>query len=280
LLAAGVAVVIDIHSTASPEVDSPIFSERLEDGSDFLPVFLVFWENFARHLNERDPDRVFLELINEPVFEDMPEDWPPLLAELAAAARRGAPEHTLLVSGAGWSNIDGLLQLGPLPDKNIIYYFHFYEPFPFTHQGADWAGDEVVNLHDIPYPSSREAVQDAMSRPGSIRDLQTIITYGDEAWNYKKIRARIQQAADWAEEHRVRLLCDEFGAYGETIPSEQRAVWVKDVRLALESFGIGWAMWEYDGDFALVTREHVSGGLIIRPDPDLWEALGLSLPMP
>jgi endoglucanase len=275
LLAAGLAVVIDIHSTASIEDDSPIFSERLENGSDFLPIFTEFWENFARHLSARDPDRVFLELLNEPVFENNSEDWPPILAQLVAAARRGAPEHTLLVSGAWWSNIDGLLQLDPLPDQNVIYYCHFYEPFPFTHQGADWAGPEVLTLHDIPYPSSPQAVQIALSLTRSYRDRKTITEYGNETWNYDKIHERIQQAADWAQKYNARLVCDEFGAYGETIPSEQRAIWIKDVRLALESLGIGWAMWEYDGDFALVSREQTKIGVVITPDKNLLDALGL-----
>jgi endoglucanase len=275
LLAAELAVIIDIHSTASLEDDSPNFSERLEDGSDFMPDFTQFWENFARHLSARDPDWIFLELLNEPAFEENTEDWPPMLSQLAAAARQGAPEHTLLVSGAWWSNIDGLLLLEPLPDENVIYYFHFYEPFPFTHQGADWAGPEVLTLHDVPYPSSPEIVQNAITMAGSRQDRQTISDYGDESWNYDRILERIQQAADWAKEHNVPLLCDEFGAYAETIPSEQRALWVKDARLALESFGIGWAMWEYDGDFALVDREQTGAGLVITPDENLVDALGL-----
>lgn len=276
LLTAGLAVIIDIHSTASPEVDSPVFSERLEDGSEFLPTFLLFWENFARNLSTRDPEMVFLELLNEPVFEDHPEDWPSILTQLAAAARRGAPEHTLLVSGTSWSDIDGLLMLDPLPDRNVIYYFHFYEPFPFTHQGADWAGEEVLTLHDVPYPSSPETVQSVITLADSDQDRQTITYYGDERWGYDKIHARIQLAADWADDHNVRLLCDEFGAYGETISPAQRAIWVRDVRLALESFGVGWAMWEYDGDFALVTREGTPTDLVIQPYADLVDALGLS----
>jgi endoglucanase len=280
LLSAGLAVVIDIHSTASPEANSPVYSERLEKGSNFLPIFQAFWENFARHLSTRDPDWVFLELLNEPVFDGHPEDWPSIPAQLATAARRGAPEHTLLVSGASWSNIDGLLELEPLPDQNVIYYFHFYEPFPFTHQGADWAGSEVLTLHDVPYPSSPEAVQKAISLAGSNHDRQTITDYGGENWNYEKIHTRIQMAADWAKTHQVRLLCDEFGAYGETIPSEQRALWVRDVRLILESYGIGWAMWEYDGDFALVKREQTPGGLVIQPYADLADALGLTVVNP
>jgi endoglucanase len=276
ILAAGLAVNIDIHSTASPEDNSPVYSERLEDGSKFLPTYLSFWENFARHLSTRDPETVFLELLNEPAFENHPEDWPPILTQLAVAARRGAPEHTLLVSGTSWSGIDGLLMLDPLADKNVIYYFHFYEPLTFTHQGADWAGDEVLTLHDIPYPSSPEVVQNAFSLAASNRDRRTISDYGDERWNHAKILGRIQLAADWAERNNTRLLCNEFGAYGETIPPAQRAIWVRDVRLALESFGIGWAMWEYDGDFALVKRDHTPTGLMIQPYVDLLDALGLS----
>jgi endoglucanase len=279
LLAAGLSVVVDIHSTASPEENSPVYSEKLEKDHAFLALFAAFWEAFAGHLARHDSERIFLELLNEPLFEGEAEDWPPMLAEIAAAARRGAPEHTLLVSGTQWSNIDGLVQLEPLADRNIIYYFHFYEPLTFTHQGADWAGPEVLTLHDIPYPSSPELVQKALSLTESYRDRQTITAYGNETWNYDRIRERIQQAADWAKEHHVRLLCDEFGAYGETIPSAQRAVWVKDVRLALESFEIGWAMWEYDGDFALVTRGQTVSGVVITPDQYLMDALGLKLAM-
>ncbi|MBN2258890.1 MAG: cellulase family glycosylhydrolase [Anaerolineaceae bacterium] len=275
LLAAGLAVVVDIHSTASPEENSPVYSERLEKDRAFLSLFTAFWEAFAGHLARYDSERVFLELLNEPLFEGEADEWPPMLNEIAMAARRGAPEHTLLVSGTQWSNIDGLLLLEPLPDQNIFYYFHFYEPLTFTHQGADWAGDDVLNLHDIPYPSSTDFVSNALSLADSKRDRETISSYGQEFWNYEHIRARIQKAADWADRHNVKLICDEFGAYHETITAEGRAVWVRDVRLALESFRIGWAMWEYDGDFALVKREMSGGSLVIQPYAALMAALGL-----
>jgi len=44
----------------------------------------------------------------------------------------------------------------------------------------------------------------------------------------------------------------------------------------LEPFNkTGWAIWEYDGDFALVKREYRSGNLISLPDQDPLKALGL-----
>ncbi len=271
----GLAVIVDIHSTASPEAQVPIFSEKLENDSDHLETFLAFWQSFARHLSSYDPELVFLELINEPVFEDDPEDWPPIMEKLVVAARSGAPDHTLLVSGARWSNIDTLVELEPLADRNIIYYFHFYEPMTFTHQGADWAGTEVLHLRDVPYPSSPEIVSNVVENADNNRDRETIRYYGEERWNAEKIRERIRLAARWAEQHDVRVICSEFGAYAETIPAAQRAVWIQDVHVALEEFGIGWAMWEYDGDFRLVIRNPSPTGGSIQPLPELIEALGL-----
>jgi hypothetical protein len=50
-----------------------------------------------------------------------------------------------------------------------------------------------------------------------------------------------------------------------------RAAWIKDVRTALEHHGIGWAMWEYDSTFGVVT---VQNGKKV-PDPLTLGALGL-----
>jgi hypothetical protein len=53
-----------------------------------------------------------------------------------------------------------------------------------------------------------------------------------------------------------------------------RIRWVADVRTALEMYGIGWTMWDYSGDFGLVTKqaerivvdEAVVAALGLRPD--------------
>jgi len=53
-------------------------------------------------------------------------------AKLAAAIREGAPQHTIIASGAHWSDDDDLVFLEPLRDPNVIYAFHFYESHIFT----------------------------------------------------------------------------------------------------------------------------------------------------
>jgi hypothetical protein len=50
-----------------------------------------------------------------------------------------------------------------------------------------------------------------------------------------------------------------------------RAAWLRDTRTALEDQGIGWAVWDYQGSFAVVTKTDGKAA----PIPAIAEALGL-----
>jgi hypothetical protein len=45
------------------------------------------------------------------------------------------------------------------------------------------------------------------------------------------------------------------------------------MRVALEKSHIGWAMWDYQTNFGVVTKQNG----ITTPDPDILDALGLHL---
>ncbi len=265
------AVVIDLHSTSLADSDASNYSGALEDPA-FVDTFEQFWRSFAAYLSTRDPEMIFFEPMNEPVFEADPQQWPPIQARLLAAIREAAPEHTLIATGALWSNMETLLALEPLDDTNIIYNFHFYEPFIFTHQGATWTWEGVLNLADLPYPSSPDAVAPVIERLRNEDQKGYVRQYGLERWNADKIDSMIARAAAWGEEHGVRLLCDEFGAYSVHAPLEDRAVWVGDVRRALEKYNIGWAMWDYDDAFGLL----LATGTRPLVNPLIAESLGLA----
>ena len=51
----------------------------------------------------------------------------------------------------------------------------------------------------------------------------------------------------------------------------QRAAWLRDTRTALEDQGIGWAVWDYQGSFAVVTKKDGKA----EPIPGIADALGL-----
>lgn len=263
ILDQGLAVVIDMH----PESN---FKQELSTQADFVEQFADFWRALARHYSTLNPDYVFFEILNEPEERDRYR-WYGVEAKLAQAIREGAPQNTIIATGAHWSANDELVFLDPLHDPNVIYNFHFYEPHTFTHQGATWGVNYWHFLHGLAYPSNPEnAERVAPLVPDAINRLQ-VLRYGFDHWNSERIDMEIGQASAWAKRWNVPLVCNEFGAFRPYMDPKYRAAWLKDVRTALEHHVIGWTMWEYDGSFGVVTVEN--GKKV--PDPLTLGALGL-----
>jgi endoglucanase len=263
ILAHNLAVIVDIHP-------SDEFKIRLNKEDRHVEAFARFWTSLAKHLSSRDPERVFLEVINEPMVED-PYRWYGIQAKLIAAIRAGAPQHTIIASGHRWSGLYELLALQPYSDPNIIYNFHFYEPFTFTHQGATWAGNNLPYFQKVPYPASRDAVTQILDTVTDEPARLVLQQYGESGWNAERIDREIGAAAAWAAKRHVFLTCNEFGAFRRFALPEHRAAWIRDMRVALEKYGIGWTMWDYAGGFGVVTKTNSEA----TPDEIIVSALGL-----
>ena len=259
----GLAVVIDLH----PESD---FKARLANDDEFVEQFADFWRALAEHYSTWDADRVFLEVLNEPELTDRYR-WLGVQMKLAAAIRQGAPAHTIIAAGARWSSDDELVFQEPLHDPNIIYNFHFYEPYIFTHQGATWGAYYWHWLRGVRYPSTAESAERAAALAPSEVDRLQVIRYGRERWDAARIESEMKQAAEWARRRGVPLVCNEFGVYREYSDPQDRAAWLHDVRTALERNGIGWAMWDYSGSFGVVTKKD---GKAVA-DEEVLRALGM-----
>lgn len=262
LLGQGLAVIVDIHP-------SDEFKVRLKDERQ-VENFAKFWRALSEHLSKRDPEKVFLETINEPMVED-PYRWYGIQAKLIAAIRAGAPNHTIIASGHRWSGLWEMLALEPYGDRNIIYNFHYYDPFSFTHQGASWAGPNLQFYRNVPYPSSPESVAKILDQVTDEPAKFNLLRYGEDRWNAERIDHEISMAAAWAAKHGVLVTCNEFGAYRRFADASDRARWIVDMRAALEKHGIGWTMWDYAGGFAVVNK--VNGHA--TPDAGVVKALGL-----
>jgi endoglucanase len=264
LLSSGLAVVFDLHP-------SDEFKLRMRTDDRFVEAFADFWRALAQHLSARDPERLFLEVVNEPMVED-PFRWMGIQTRLAAAIREGAPQHTIIATGPRWSSVDELLRIEPLADRNVVYTFHFYEPHNFTHQGATWGSAVWPHLKGVPYPSTPEIVAPLLSSVDDAAARGALKQYGEERWDAAHVEREIARAAEWARRRGVPLTCNEFGVYRAYTHAPDRLRWLTDVRAALERHGIGWTMWDYAGGFGVAVREQ--GGRA-ELDPDTAAALGL-----
>ena len=243
LLKHDLAVVLDLHdeNKTGPEKD-PAYQKTL----------ITLWGALAGHWKKTDPERVFFELLNEPAFLKNPQGWLPLQEKLAAVVRRQAPNHTIVATWPYFSAVSGFSQIQPLKDKNVVYTFHVYDPFFFTHQGAGWTPDATVaQLRSVPYPGEMPRCQGALGQAKTPWVKETLRSYCRFGWNAEKMKNHVGRAAAWGKKHGVPLWVGEFGVYPPHAPREDLLMLYRDARSAFEAHGLGWALWAYDEGFGL-----------------------------
>jgi endoglucanase len=230
------------------------------------------WRALAAALRDIPPAQLALEPLNEPGFDD-PAASRSLLQYLAGEIRAVAPRHTLIIGGHKYSGIDELAAMTPLADRNVVYTFHFYQPFDFTHQGANWGDPVWASLRGIPYPGSPAIVAPLLGRqPQNLRDR--LHWYGEEGWDRRKVGERLGLALAWGQRNGVPVQCGEFGVLRRRAAPADRAAWLRDVREALEAGGAGWTLWDWSGKFGLVSGAQGERDL----DAGAARALGLNVP--
>ncbi|WPZ12492.1 cellulase family glycosylhydrolase [Nitratireductor rhodophyticola] len=280
--AAGLKAIVDLHPIPRGADRFAGVEELLRDGALF-ERYLDLVRDMGRTLAAEDPERVAFELMNEPVTGCEGAEaraWDDQLGQLFAAARSSAPRTTLILSGACWGSASGLAALNPntIPDENILWGFHSYDPFILTTQGALWAGDFIRYVTGVPYPpyehkaeleaavsKARARVRaDApfMRRSGMLDYLDEQIAGIDtEEELDAQMDAPFKTVADWAARYGVdpeNILLGEFGMirqeYGnpDVIPGAWRAAYIRDMIEKAEQRGFAWSIWGYGGAFGIV----------------------------
>ena len=272
----GLAVTLNYH-TASDD-----FEKTLPLNMANQDKLATYWKAVATYFRKYGQKEIFFEVYNEPHIASngtMPGTsrtwWKAVQEKLIKNIRSADPDHFIIAGGEAWNSIDGLQLLTPYKVDNIVYNFHFYDPFTFTHQGATWAGDVMAKLRDIPYPSSPEAVK-PITDTATDQEVKDLVTwYGSEEWNKEKIATSIQRAVDWsAANNNAAIICNEFGSYQLVAPRQSRLNFITDIRSVFEEKKIGWAMWEMDEGFGFI---NYSGNdrTSFTTDDEVLHALGL-----
>lgn len=267
LLGADYAVMIDLHP--GPRHESLL---RLDPAAG-LSAAGEAWGRLARALSSVEPTRVLLELLNEPpIAAGLWRDHAPALAR---AVRSEAPRHTIVLGPTGFQRVEALAAMAPLPDPNVVYAIHYYDPMAFTHQGLDWApADPLSRLAGVPFPSGPGderivRLRAELDRAGEAEASRALAEAYAMPWTAARIGAALGLAADWSRRHGRPVIVNEFGVLRHRAAAQDRCAWLRAVRMAAEANGLGWTHWDYADGFGLATRTE-SGEV---PDPATIEAL-------
>jgi endoglucanase len=259
----GLAVIVALHPA----------NWHLETNAADREALLATWRRLGPSLRALDPSVTFPELLNEPVFAGDPDAWSRLQHAALAVVRTSLPGSTVILTGADWGGVTGLLGLSPEADRNVIYSFHFYEPAELTALGAYRPGIDTAAMARLPFPvTDRSACGKLGESAGDPGTAGIIRFYCAQDWGPSMIAARIAQAGAWSQRNHAIVLAGEFGA-SRWLNGPARQAWLASVREACEQQGIGWALWGYDDVM----------GLALRPpgdrhgfDPLVSTALGLT----
>jgi len=213
--------------------------------------FMALWKQIAEHYKDY-PDKLLLELFNEPDDALTPGMWNEWLKEALAIIRKTNPTRTIVIGSANdsWITYLKLLEL-PEDDRNIIVTVHHYFPHNFTHQGAPWMTPEKVtrSIEDMKFIH-----QDPNSNGNSDYStwLGTKWTGTDE--EKKAMTDIFDIGAAWGKEHNRPINLGEFGSYKKA-DMESRARWTKFIADTAAQRGMSLMYWEFCADeFGLYDR--------------------------
>ncbi len=260
----GLAVVVALHPNDWHLEAEPGDRSRL----------LAFWRTLAPLLRRLDPALTVPEVLNEPVFADQPGAWASLQHQALLEIRAMLPLNTIVLTGANWGSVAGLLALSPEPDANVVYSFHLYDPAELTALGAYRAGLDSSAMARLPFPVSDvvacRAIA-AITNDTATADLMRF--YCAQQWDAAKLETLIAAAGDWGRRNHAFVVAGEFGA-SQRLNAPARLAWLGAARAACEHDAIGWALWGYDDSMGFALRP--PGGPH-QLDPVLLRALGLSI---
>ncbi len=189
-----IPVVHDFRKDGKGPYDDPALNRE----------FLEMWAWVFGQLKD-DPFVAAWEPINEP--HDSPvEKVAPWYRKVTAQFRKWDAARPIVVEGTGYSWPEGLVDAIKMRDRNVIYAFHTYGPFEYTHQEEG---------KDIPYPGK---------------------------WSREDLRKAIEPAARFRAKHNVPVWCGEWGVMTRNPGYTQ---WIHDVASILEEYRFPWTYWGY-----------------------------------
>lgn len=246
-------VVLNLHKAVGNYCDISQNVSLLDD-AELQNRFVKMWVEMEKRF-ANDGDVVF-ELLNE-VLNVPPQKWNALAEKTVAAIREKNPTRKIIVGSTSWNSAYRLKDLKIFDDPNVIYTFHFYEPFVFTHQRGVLQAKPLAYNRVMRYPSDIAPYAEFAEFCGQKFPFSRF-----DKMDKRVLRAMLSPAIEFVKKNPDKILwCGEFGTIRHA-PLQSRENWLNDVVLILKENGIPYCVWNYlstpnDGNrFSLVDDDN------------------------
>jgi len=184
--------------------------------------FLSQWAQIATFFKDYDSGLLF-EVMNEPNTNLTPDRWNTFFAEALSEIRKTNKTRAVLMGTANWGGLGGVSSLKIPTDDNIILTIHYYDPFNFTHQGADWVNGST------PWMGTK---------------------WENTNLERNEIMGQFKFLKDYSIQKNIPIHIGEFGAFSKA-DLESRILWTNFLARWFEQQGFSWAYWEFSAGFGI-----------------------------
>ena len=238
----GLYVIIDFHNDTSGSSKTDPKIEK---------ALLKIWPQVAERYKNRG-SRIIYEVMNEPHFSsgNLQTDlsrWGKIQGNVIDAIRQVDKNHYIIVGGGDFNSPESMLALPNYNDDKLIYNFHDYSPFLFTHQGASWT--YAKRFKKIPFPYSKERMPALPPNPTAAEKWEHS-NYKNNS-SEKALTEFLDKAVEFANKRNSALMCNEYGVLMTYANPEDRALWYKMKAKWLDERGIARLSWDYTKEFGL-----------------------------
>lgn len=185
--------------------------------------FLSQWRQISTFFQSY-PDSLLFEVLNEPNGALTAAKWNTFFADALAEIRQSNPTRCVLLGTAEWGGLGGISALQLPSDEHIILTLHYYNPFHFTHQGAEWSGAEAQNWLGTKWYDTENERQIIQNEFNAIQTFSKV--------------------------NHIPVHIGEFGAYNKA-DMESRVRWTTYLARWFEEQGFSWAYWEFSAGFGI-----------------------------
>ncbi|MDZ7897830.1 MAG: cellulase family glycosylhydrolase [Arcicella sp.] len=220
--------------------------EIFTDPEKVKPRFLSQWEQIATYFKDYNQSLLF-EIMNEPHDKLTPELWNTFMADALKSIRKTNPTRAVLVGPGDYNGLGAIPKLKLPDDKNLILSIHYYNPFQFTHQGAEWIGG------------------DANSWLGT--------KWEDLEMERNQVESEFSGLKTFLKQNDIPVNIGEFGAYSKA-DIASRNKWTTFLARWFELRGYSWNYWEFSAGFGIYDpatktyRQSLVDALIKNPLPN------------
>ncbi|MCK9181855.1 MAG: CIA30 family protein [Fibrobacteraceae bacterium] len=256
----GLSFTIDYH-----EYDGS-YNKTSSADTRYQAMMAIMWKTVAAHFASNPREDLFFELLNEPGIANgniAQANWTITAQGMIDSIRTVDNIHTILFGDVEWYDISYLKKRTPFTDDNIIYVFHSYDPFVFTHQSASWTEAATIKNLPFPYDTSRWSTQSAYFgvKSNTASWVKTAIKNYYKTGNKEYILQTWLTAKEWAVTNNVPVICNEFGAYNGASTAQDRLNYLKAVREVSDTLQIPISHWGYTGGFSLFENGKMIEGI-------------------